>query len=76
MTTSKNTAAETTNQELPNSVKSYEGRLKDYNEQAKDLQAAYWRTVEARGIARKDLEAQGLHHELGFPFMHISTNLD
>lgn len=60
---------------LPNSVKTYEYLLREYKEQAKDLNASYWRVVEARGLAKRDLDEKDIDHELDFPFMHISHNL-
>lgn len=63
------------NKDLPNSVKTFEYLLREYNERAKELNVAYWQVIEARGLAKRDLDENDIQHELGYPFMHISKNL-
>lgn len=76
MSASPSSETDSTSQELPRSVQNYEYRLIEYNIMAKNLRAKYWEAIEARSIARKDLDEQGSDYPLPYPFMHISTNLD
>lgn len=65
-------SAELAPQKPPTSVATFEFLLEEYRAQARLLDQMYWRTIEARMAASKDLKEAGTVYEMEYPYKHVS----